>query len=288
MNPQKIAIITDSCGDIPRTARQKYPIFVIPLTIRCADGEYQDGETISSEEVYRRLATELPKTSLPRGSAFDRALDQIRAQGYRRVIAVMLSSGLSGTFNMMHMKASLTSDLEIRVFDSLSGSLGTGATVLQLARYIEEGVAWEELLRRAEILIANTHVFFSEDSLEYLRKGGRIGRITALAGSMLQIKPILTFHADGQLNTAAKVRGRKAVTPRLVELVEGCLAGHRRYNLVSAHGGAPEEFKGLESALLSAFPHYDHYDTTHLGATLSVYIGPGVLGAGIQILDDLA
>ena len=288
MQPQKIALLTDSCADLSPQMAQENHIFVVPLRILCADGEYADGVDITNADIYRRLrAGELPRTSLPAGEAIEKVLRQIVAEGYDGVIAVMLSGGLSGTYNLVRLVAEECSGLlPVRVFDSVSGSLGQGATVLQLAEDIRSGMDWEELTeRRAPRLIANTFPFFSVDTLEYLQKGGRIGKVTATAGALLQIKPILTFAADGQLQSIAKVRGRRQVMDKLVELVVQRCAGHRRYNLAVANGGAPEEMEQLRRKLAVALPHYDHFWPGEIDGTLSVYIGDGVLGAGIQLLD---
>ena len=180
-NPEKIALLTDSTADLPAPMREGKPIYVVPLKIRCEDGEYSDGVDITAEGVYERLHRgELPRTSLPEGGVVSDTLDQIRADGYERVIAVMLSSGLSGTYNMVRLQAGQRDDLEIAVFDSRSGSLGIGIMVLQLWEEILSGTSWDTLVReRAPHLVANTFPFFSVDTLEYLRRGGRIACITA-------------------------------------------------------------------------------------------------------------
>lgn len=229
---------------------------------------------------------ELPRTSLPEGGVVSDTLDQIRADGYERVIAVMLSSGLSGTYNMVRLQAGQRDDLEIAVFDSRSGSLGIGIMVLQLWEEIVAGASWETLVReRAPHLVANTFPFFSVDTLEYLRRGGRIGRITALAGTMLSIKPIITFSDDGQLQSIAKVRGRRQVQDKILELLRARFRSGRRYNLAVANGGAPEEMAEFAARLKAEFPNYEHFWEGVMDATLSVYIGDGVIGGGIQFLD---
>ena len=177
-------------------------------------------------------------------------------------------------------------DLAVRVYDSVSGSLGTGMMVLQLAEDIRSGMDWQTLTeRRAPWLIAHTFPFFSVDTLEYLQKGGRIGKVTAMAGTMLQIKPIITFAADGQLQSIAKVRGRNLVIRKLIELVTKSHSGATRYNLAVANGGAPKEMEVLRSRLMAALPDYDHIWEGEIDGTLSVYIGDGVLGAAVQPLD---
>lgn len=204
MAPQNIALLTDSCADLsPRLAAENH-IRIVPLRILCADGEYSDGVDIHSADIYRRLkAGELPQTSLPSAESAGAVLEEIRNAGYDGVIAVMLSSGLSGTYNLLRLIAEESGDaFPIKVFDSVSGSLGQGLTVLQLAEDIRNGMDWETLVEhRAPALIANTYPFFSVDTLEYLMKGGRIGKVTATAGTLLQIKPIITFAPDGQLQS---------------------------------------------------------------------------------------
>ncbi len=289
MTPTKIALLTDSSADLRWESARENNIFFVPLRILCRDGEYLDGVNIGGQDVYRRLHNgELPQTSLPRVEDFSAKLNEIFSLGYDGVIAVMLSSGLSGTYNLARIVAEECREqgYAMRVFDSLSGALGQGMTVLQLAEDIKNGMGWEELTeRRAPRLIANTFPFFSVDTLEYLQKGGRIGKISAMAGTMLQIKPIITFASDGQLQSVAKVRGRQQVIRKLAEFAAKHGSGHRRYNLAVANGGAPQEMESVRQLLTEALPDYDHIWDGEIDGTLSVYIGDGVLGAAVQVLD---
>ena len=286
-NPEKIALLTDSTADLTPAMRAGKPIYVVPLKIRCDDGEFSDGVDIFAQDVYDRLHRgELPRTSLPEGGVVSDTLDQIRADGYEKVIAVMLSGGLSGTCNLVRVQAEQRDDLDIAVFDSRSGSLGIGIIVLQLWEEIQAGAGWDKLIHeRVPHLVDNTFPFFSVDTLEYLRRGGRIGRITALAGTMLSIKPIITFSEDGQLQSIAKVRGRKQVQDKIVELLRSKFRAGKRYNLGVANGGAPAEMAELSEKIRARFPDFVHCWEGAMDATLSVYIGDGVIGAGIQFLD---
>ena len=287
MTPQKIALLTDSCADLSPQMAEENQIYVVPLRILCADGEYRDSVDIHAADIYARLRSgELPQTSLPAAQDITGAFDRIAADGYDAVIALMLSGGLSGTYNMVRLLAEERTDLTIRVYDSVSGSLGTGMMVLQLAEDIRLGMDWNTLTeRRVPWLIRNTFPFFSVDTLEYLQKGGRIGKVTAMAGTMLSIKPIITFAEDGQLQSVAKVRGRRQVQNKILDLLRQKFQPGRRYNLGVANGGAPEEMAELSAKVRAAFPDYEHCWEGPLDATLSVYIGDGVIGAGIQYID---
>lgn len=288
MCPQKIALLTDSCADLSPALAAENHIHIVPLRILCADGEYSDGMDIRGADIYKRLrAGELPQTSLPAGEDIEKVLRQIVMEGYDGVIAIMLSGGLSGTYNLVRLIAEECKGLlPVRVYDSVSGSLGMGLTVLQIAEDIRNGMGWEELTeRRVPQLIANTYPFFSVDTLEYLQKGGRIGKVTATAGMLLQIKPLLTFARDGQLTSVAKVRGRHQVINKLVDLTVQRCGDHKRYNLAVANGGAPEEMALVREKLMAALPNYDHIWEGEIDGTLSVYIGDGVLGAAVQVLD---
>lgn len=288
MCPQKIALLTDSCADISPELAAEHHIYCVPLRILCSDGEYLDGVNIFNKDVYRyQKAGELPKTSLPSAEDFETTIRQIAADGYDGIIAIMMSSGLSGTYNLSRLaEEECAGFIPLRAYDSLSASLGQGMMLLQLAEDIRAGMGWEELTeRRVPQLIERTKARFSVDTLEYLQKGGRIGKVTATAGMLLQIKPILTFAEDGQLQTDTKVRGRHQVISKLVELTVQSCGAHKRYNLAVANGGAAEEMQLLKEKLTAALPDYDHIWEGEIDATLSVYIGDGILGAAVQPLD---
>ena len=276
---EKIAVITDSCADVPQELAEKYNLFILPMRITCSDGEYRDGVDIHAEDIYERLKTELPKSSTPSGADVEDTFEEIKKQGYTKAVAILLSSGLSGTVNHVRLEAEEVEGLEVEVYDSGQASIGIGVIALQAAEYIEAGMGFGELKEKIEKLIAGTRVFFSIDTLEYLQKGGRIGKAAALLGMLL------SFDAEGEIYTAAKVRTRKQVEKRLIQLVEELKEEGRPYNLVVADGGASAERDSLEKRLKEALPDSRHLYRAKIGAALSIYLGSGLLGAGIQYLD---
>lgn len=285
MNKQKIALLTDSCADIPSVLLRRYDIYVVPLGLIFSDGTYADGVDITPAEVYRRLPDEMPKTTLPSGEAVEQALEQIRQAGYTKVLAIHLSGGLSGTCNLVRVVGAQTAGLEVAAFDSLSGSLGIGMSVLQAARWIEQGWNWSMLLRAVPPLLQDTHVFFCVNTLEYLQKGGRIGKISAVAGTLLQIKPIISFASDGQLVNVAKVRGRKAAMQKMVQMAATLVPRGMPFNLAVAHGDSPAELKEIRGLAQKSLPDFQHFMEGEIDCTLGSYVGPHLLGVGVQMLE---
>ena len=149
----------------------------------------------------------------------------------------------------------------------------------------EQIVGWLKKIGKAPCYSQQMVYKFFTARLVNLEKGGRIGKVSAIAGRMLNIKPIIGFAEDGQLVSVAKVRGRNAVQPKFIELLGKKMAGHRNYNLAVANGGAPDEMAELTKKMKEAFPDYKNIWRTQIDATLSCYIGSGVLGAAIQFLD---
>ena len=277
-NPEKIALLTDSTADLPAPMREGKPIYVVPLKIRCEDGEYSDGVDITAEGVYERLHRgELPRTSLPEGGVVSDTLDQIRADGYERVIAVMLSSGLSGTYNMVRLQAGQRDDLEIAVFDSRSGSLGIGIMVLQLWEEILSGSSWDTLVReRAPHLVANTFPFFSVDTLEYLRRGGRIGRITALAGTMLSIKPVMHVDDEGHLTKVGTARGRNASLKALVDHMAETAIDPAGQTVFISHGDCEGDANRVAEDVKRRFG-VQTVVLNNVGPVIGAHSGPGTV-----------
>ena len=176
--------------------------------------------------------------------------------------------------------------LEVAAFDTLSGSLGTGMTVLQAARWLEEGRSFVQVCRAVQQIIRTTTVFFCIDTLEYLQKGGRIGLITSFAGSLLNIKPIISFAPSGELINVAKVRGRKLAVQKMVGMAAGLVQEGAAFNLAVAHGDSPAEFKELRALAKAEIPGALSLFEGEIDGTLGVYTGPHLLGVGVQLLPD--
>ncbi len=279
----KIAIVTDSGSDIPKSLIEKYNIFVIPLKIICNNTEYRDGIDISYEKVYKLQAhNKILTTSLPDGKDIEQTFENIISKGYNKAIVVTMSSGLSGTYNMINLHKNFSKELEIQVFDSKNCSLGLAMIVLQLAKDLKNQMNFKDLLNKARNLIANTYSYVYVDSLECLQKGGRIGKFSAFTGTVLNIKPVLSLDEKGCLYPVAKIRGRKQGRQKLLELIK--LHKSKDYNISLMHGNLSHEMVLLKDEIKAIMPDYNNLWQGHIGGAISVHLGSGVLAVAIQKL----
>lgn len=287
MNKEKIAVLTDSGSDVPEAVRQKYDVKVIPLKIIFEDGEYVDKVNITAEEVYERMDKEIPKTSLPDGEMIREILDGIKAEGYEKVLAITISSGLSGTNNMIRIVAEQYEGLDIFVLDTKNIGIGSGFTVAEAARLVDQEMRWDVLKEKLQQDIEKAKVFFHVPTLEYLQKGGRIGLVQSVLGSMMNLKPIITCNEDGIYHTVAKVRGKAKSVSKTVQLVEEFAADAKRYNLAIAYGGktALEEAEAIRLELKEKLPNFEEFFFDQVSPALGVHTGPGLIGIGVQILN---
>ena len=281
MNPQKIAVLIDSCTDVPKEYTEQEGVYSIPVLICYEDGEYRDGIDITAQKVYERLEQEVPKTSLPSLSGVEQVFARIAADGYDKVIAVTISSGLSGTHDMVQLAAAHFDWIETRVIDTKNIGMGAGLTALHAIWMIQEGRGWEEIVRQLEWDVEDTKIFFCVDTLEYLRKGGRIGLITSVLGTMLNLKPIISCTSEGVYYTAAKTRGRKSSLARAISLAQE-FAGQGAYRLAIAHGRAQQEAEEIAGRAEELFPGAKALFLGQISPALVVHTGPGLVGVGIQ------
>lgn len=285
MSKEKIAILTDSCCDVPKEFIDQYQIYVMPLKVVYKDREYLDGVTITPQEVYDGMKEEVPTSSLPSGETVIEMLERIKGDGYDKVVAATLSSGLSGTNNLLHLIASQFDGLEIFILDTKNIAIGAGFHAIQAARYREEGKSFEEICKRLQSDCKNSKIFFVVETLEYLQKGGRIGLVASLFGNALNLKPVISCNEEGIYHTVAKVRGRKQSISRTLDLALAYAQGHKRINVAVVHGGAAEVAAECEVYLKEKLPHHELFVSGQISPVLGVHTGPGALGIAIEILE---
>lgn len=286
MNKEKIAILTDSGTDVPPELVEQYGIYVIPLKIIYKDRTYTDKVDISPEEVYERLPIEVPSTSLPDGEAITEIFDQIKSDGYERVLAITISSGLSGTFNIVRLISESIPALDIFCRDTKNIGIAAGLQVIAAAKMLDEGISWEALKEKTAANAARGRIFFNVATLEYLQKGGRIGLVAAVLGTALKLNPIISCNEEGIYYTVAKARGRKKSLEKTFNLIKEYVGNHKNIALAVAHGQAEEDAKDFYQKLKEAFPQAKEILFGTISPALVVHTGPGLLGIGVQILDD--
>lgn len=280
---EKIAIMTDSTCDIPREIIEELNIRVVPLRILFEDGEYRDQVDITAEEVYQRLPYEIPSTSLPSPADVVATFEEIKEAGYTQVVAIHISSGLSGTAQMISNLSHQIEDLDIKVIDSKNISMGLGYTVIEAARKVQAGASYEEVCLHVEQSLKKMKVYFVLETLEYLTKGGRIGKVAGTLGKILNLKPIITVNEEGVYTTHAKVRGRKQSIDRLFDTVKTHLA-KSKHNVAVCHGAAKEEAQELMERI-KGFGNVGELLSGHVSPVIGVHTGPGTLGLVVYSAD---
>lgn len=281
---EKIAIITDSCADVPKEYVEKYGIYVMPMVVQGNGKEYKDGIEITAEKVYELQKNQLFRTSTPTGDDVIGTLEKVKEDGYNKAIVITLASGLSGTYNQVRLLSNDIDELEVAVFDGKSGSIGYGMMAISLAEYRDNGATFEELKDKAKYFIENGYAYFAINTLEHLARGGRIGKAIAFVGGMMNIKPILSFEKEvGEIFVPAKMRGRKGLQNKLIELIDSKVNEYenQEFTIAIVQGGIPKEGAEFEKALKEKFPNMRECIVTELGAALATYLGHGLLGAGI-------
>ncbi|WP_368251005.1 DegV family protein [Enterococcus sp. 2201sp1_2201st1_B8_2201SCRN_220225] len=285
MNKEKIAILADSGSDVPQDFSQAHHVYTLPLKVIYPDREYTDKVDISSQEVIDRMPGEIPKTSLPDGASIVAVFDEIKAAGYEKVIAVTISSGLSGTYNMVQMMAKDYEGLDIFVLDTKNIGIASGLQAIRAVELVESGLDFETICQKLAAEVFQNKVFFNVATLEYLQKGGRIGLVTAIFGTALKLNPIISCNEEGVYYTVAKSRGRKKSLAKSLELVKDFAGKSQKYRLAVAHAGAKEEAQEMMKRLTALLPNAVEQYFGEISPALVVHTGPGLLGVGVQVLD---
>lgn len=287
MNQNKIAVLVDSCTDVMPGQIDELGIFSVPVTIIYNDGEYRDKIDISIDEIYDRLPLETPRTSLPSGDIIIDTLDRIKQEGYEKLLIVSISSELSGTCNMMRVIAESYEGLEIHVIDTRSISYGAGAQAVLAAQLARQGLTMDEIISILEESIRESGIFFCLSTLEYLARGGRIGKVSAVLGSILKIKPVITCNAEGAYAIAAKVRGRANAIAETIQLAVAQAKKHIACSVAVIDGNAKEEAARVVLQLKELIPNCKSFIEGTVGPALGVHTGPGLLGIYVQALPVL-
>ncbi len=271
-----IKIITDSLSDIPRDIQEKYNITVLPLTIIFGEEEYKDGVTISSDEFFEKLTTEknMPRTSQVNPIDFLVEIEKAIKEGYE-VIVINGSSKVSGTHQSAIMAKNQLGSNDITVVDTMALSYGCGMIVVEAAKMAKEGSTKKDILHKIEDMKQKVDHIFSVETLEFLKRGGRLSPAKAVIGTILNVKPILTIE-DGVVEPLEKVRGTKKIIPKLMELAKERGIEKNSKSICIGHGANISGLETLKEAVKNEFSP-EEIVTTEIGCTIGTHTGPGVL-----------
>ncbi len=276
-----VRVVTDSACDLPDGLAAELGVEVVPLSIRFGDTEYVDRQDLTPAAFYAKLASSpvLPETSAPSPGAFETAFRKVLDEGADGIVCISISSSLSATMQSARNAVTALGDAaEVGGIDSRSVSWGLGSQVVPAARAAAGGANIGEVTALVEDMVPRTRVYCALDTLDNLKKGGRIGGAQALLGTLLSIKPVIDV-SSGEVEEAGKPRTRTKALRFLAEKVarQGTVE-----NLAVMHGGAPDVEQFLD--LLAPVCPRERIHVGEIGATIGTHAGPRVMGATFQVV----
>ena len=275
LSADNTAIVVDSTADFPE-APARFPNWrVVPLYVRFGDESYRDYVELSPEEFYARLRTadELPTTSQPTPGDFLAAYEELA--GYERIYSLHISAVLSGTYQSATTAAAELGD-KVRTVDTESASAAIAMLGLAIQRRLERGTTDEEIGALIERFREEARLIFTVDTLEFLRRGGRIGRASAWAGELLHVKPILTI--EREVIPLKRVRGNRKAVQEFVSAFTSGSEDRPSLKVGIAHADAPDRAEQLRKMVRAERPRAEIEIVTTLGAVVGTHAGPGTVG----------
>lgn len=268
-----VRIVTDSTADLSLEQQRAAGITVVPLNVHFGDEVFRDRVDLSSTEFFRKLkaAPQLPRTSQPSPGVFEEVYRSLTDKG-DEVVAVLLSSKVSGTYNAAQIAAQAVPG-KVDVVDSESASMALGFLALEAVKLAADGAGRAAVSEGVRKLVPKARILCAIDTLTYLERGGRIGKARALLGSLLNFKPLITLR-EGEVVPLGRARGRPQMLDRLVEMLrrDGQIT-----RLAVLHGAAASEAEHLRARLAGDYPELDVI-VSEIGPVLATHTGPGVIG----------
>ena len=271
----RISLITDSTSDIPAEWREQYELTVIPMTLIFGDSEYLDGVDMTAEEFYKRLPNEEhhPTTSQPAPAIFLDAYKRMVAEGAEEIVAIVISSEMSGTYASA-VQAAKDFEVPVHVVDSRSNSMGLGWQVIAAARAREEGGGSKEMLAAADKVRETMTYFIALDTIEYLARDGRIGTAVKFLDSLLKIKPLIYVnHKTGTVAPALPARSRKLALKSLYKSFFKQMDISRSMHLTVLHNNAEEDAREVIRRIQEEFNPVE-LNLTIVSPVLGAHTGP--------------
>lgn len=274
-----VRIVTDSSCDLPQDMADALGITIVPLSVRFGDTEYIDRTTITTDEFWAKCSQSpvLPETAAPAPGQFKNAYENLAAAGATSVVVIALSSSLSATMQSAELAAKdVAGSIDVRIIDSRNASMGLGLTVLDCAEAARNGASVDEVVALANSLIPRTHVFGALDTLENLKKGGRIGGAKAMLASALSIKPLIEVR-DGLVEEAGKQRTRSKALAFLVDVLKQNDGKLERVGILHAQCPDIDAFIQMVKSVYSG-----DVIVGDIGAVIGTHAGVGTIGIAFR------
>lgn len=279
---KKVAIITDSSAYLPDDIIKELDLHVVPLTLHWEGKSYRDGEDIRAEAFYERLAQSdtIPTTSQTTVGEFSQLFTRLLDQDYA-VLALLISSGISGTVESAFQAQKEFKNDPVVVIDSRLVSMALGFMVMTVARAAQDGASLEACQALAADAYPRIGVYFTVDTLKYLNKGGRINTAKRLMGSALNIKPMMEIR-EGKIELVESVISRKKAMRRMLDLVEQDIAGRQPIRIATFHAACEEDNAALMADAIERFSPVETV-TTFVSPVIGAHTGPGTLSMAYMV-----
>jgi DegV family protein with EDD domain len=273
LTTRNTAIVLDSTADFPDAQQQHANWRVVPLYVSFGTESYKDGLELGAHEFYERLRTSevMPTTSQPTPGDFRAVYEGL--SGYERILSLHLASNLSGTYQ----SAASAADERVRVIDSESASVAITMLALAVQRRLDRGTTDEEVDALVTGYLESHGLLFTVDTLEFLARGGRIGKARAFAGQLMNVKPILSIR-DGEVLPVKRVRGNRKAFQEFVDALDSQTRDEPGLRVGIAHAAAPDRMAQLEKMVRDRRPQATIEMKTSLGAVIGAHAGPGTVG----------
>ncbi len=273
-----VKVVTDSTSDLSPALVQELGISVVPLNVHFGEATYRDGIDLSAEEFFKKLVSSpvLPTTTQPSVGAFLEIYNKL-AEETEEIVSIHISGKLSGTHNSaLVAKNSLEKSCRIEIVDSLQATMATGLIVIAAAKAAKAGADLDEVLAVTKDAISRIRIRALLDTLEFLQRGGRIGKARAFLGTILNVKPLIKLE-DGEVHGVEQVRTRAKALQRLCDFVAGF---PHISDMAIMHSTTPQEAEALANRLDPFFPK-SHVHIAQFGPVIGTYTGPGALGIAL-------
>lgn len=283
---EKIAILVDSGSDIDTNLAKEYGIYMIPFYVNLDGHFYKEQEELKTDDFYKWIVENetLPKTSIPSPGELLEKYEEIKNDGYEKVIVITISQHFSSFYNLcMQLEYD---DLEIAVIDSKSVALTIGLLAIYAKNLVDQGLSFEEVVAKTEAKKSDAWIYFTIDTFKYIIGGGRVPKVFGKMGDFLSIKPIVTCSPeDGRFHIVKTVRGEKKVVKEFYNIAKEKLEGLDNYYMLISNGGYKKGQEILEDKLKEFKQASKLFLTSTIAPTLGANTGPGLFGFGYLPLD---